>query len=357
MTTIREEWELFKSRNAPVGSRRRRAAQQQTTSIPFDKLPYQCFQEARKVLIDDRTEKLKDIDFMRKRIEKLQTTDPNVIKGGEQQKEVQLRSMQHHLQHLKILADINDPNVKRRFEDGKGDMNKPIYRHLAERKWREYRRLIQEQRMTQMNLVPDVIPACDTVVDVSMAFGHHQISPGDFVNSKTSETPLRLNIQSFERSERLLTIAVVDPDHPNLETDSFDSKCHFLATNIPVDPLNTRIQLSDLADEHIMLPWLPPTAQKGSPYHRLAVIIFQNKNNVPVDREVAMKRTSRETNMRSLMTRHMLTPIAATLFRIKWDENMAEVMARHEVEGADVELRRRKVEPLPYKRRNPSSFR
>ena len=276
---------------------------------------------------------------------------------GEQQKEVQLRSMQHHLQHLKILADINDPNVKRRFEDGKGDMNKPIYRHLAERKWREYRRLIQEQRMTQMNLVPDVIPACDTVVDVSMAFGHHQISPGDFVNSKTSETPLRLNIQSFERSERLLTIAVVDPDHPNLETDSFDSKCHFLATNIPVDPLNTRIQLSDLADEHIMLPWLPPTAQKGSPYHRLAVIIFQNKNNVPVDREVAMKRTSRETNMRSLMTRHMLTPIAATLFRIKWDENMAEVMARHEVEGADVELRRRKVEPLPYKRRNPSSFR
>jgi large subunit ribosomal protein L35 len=32
-------------------------------------------------------------------------------------------------------------------------------------------------------------------------------------------------------------------------------------------------------------------------------------------------------------------------------------MERAGLGGADVELKRKKVEPLPYKRRNPSSFR
>jgi large subunit ribosomal protein L35 len=53
----------------------------------------------------------------------------------------------------------------------------------------------------------------------------------------------------------------------------------------------------------------------------------------------------------------MLRPIGATLFRTKWDDNTAGVMARAGMEGANVEWKRKKVEPLPYKRRNPSTFR
>jgi len=45
------------------------------------------------------------------------------------------------------------------------------------------------------------------------------------------------------------------------------------------------------------------------------------------------------------------------LFRTKWDEGTAGVMARAGIEGANVELKRVKVEPLPYKRRNPATFR
>lgn len=108
----------------PVGSRRRRAALrrsaiQKATEIPFEQLPYQCFQEARKFLLEDRQEKIKKIETQQLRIKNLMDQDPSVS-GGPAAKEHRLRSMRKHLNELIILADINDPVVKRKFEDGQG---------------------------------------------------------------------------------------------------------------------------------------------------------------------------------------------------------------------------------------------
>ncbi|KAJ9643682.1 uncharacterized protein PV06_09134 [Exophiala oligosperma] len=355
----RLERKLMKAGNPPIGSRRRRAALAQSPGIPFDQLPYQCFQEARKILIEDRAEKLKKIETERARIARLEEADPATFRGGEVYKQKRLKSMRAELEELKILADINDPNVKRRFEDGKGDMNKPIYRYLAERKWREYPRKILVQRITQMNVVPDVIPTCDPILDIKIAFGRKSVPPGEFVRSDISENACQLTLQTFERGEKLVSIAVVDPDVPNLETDSFDSRCHFLATNVPISVTEPLVDLAKLsADNQVLLPWLPPHAQKGSPYHRLSIVIWQQKDNIPIDLEVAKSKVQREGfSARSFMSRHLLTPISASLFRTQWDENMAGVMQRAGLEGADVELKRKKVEPLPYKRRNPPSFR
>ena len=51
-------------------------------------------------------------DWMRKMLQRIQ--------GGERQKQIRLDSMSRHLEKLKILADINDPLIKKRFEDGEG---------------------------------------------------------------------------------------------------------------------------------------------------------------------------------------------------------------------------------------------
>jgi large subunit ribosomal protein L35 len=112
----------------PVGSRRRRAALgrsalQKAAEVPFEQLPYQCFQEARKVLLEDRQEKIKDIETQQLRIKNLMEQDP-AVSGGPQAKEARLRSMRKHLDHLIILADINDPVVKRKFEDGQGTLQR-----------------------------------------------------------------------------------------------------------------------------------------------------------------------------------------------------------------------------------------
>lgn len=239
-------------------------------------------------------------------------------------------------------------------------MNKPIYRYLADRKWREYRRLIIVQRITQMKVIPDVLPHCDPIVDVKLYFGRRSVQPGEFVNSRVSVTTPKLNIQSFERGEKLVTIAVVDPDVPNVEKNGFDYKCHYLAVNVPISPTNTRVDLSKLSEEsQVVLPWLPPVAQKGSPYHRLSLFVMEQKDSKPLDfAAVKEKETSRDDlRLRTLQARYHLKPIGAHLFRTQWDDGTEEVMKQIGFEGADLELRRKRVEPLPYKRRNPSTFR
>jgi large subunit ribosomal protein L35 len=104
--------------NPPIGSRRRRVALQQAANIPFEQLPYQCFQEARKILQADREEKLKQIETERARISRLKAADLGNM--TEQQRKRRLQHMQLHLEKLKIYADYNDPIVKKKFEDGKG---------------------------------------------------------------------------------------------------------------------------------------------------------------------------------------------------------------------------------------------
>ncbi len=103
----------------PVGSRRRRAAIQSSDNVPFEQMPYQCFQEARKVLQEDRESKLVQIAQMRKRIAHWQSVSAADCGGGFAKKG-KLVSMQKYLEELKILADINDPLIKKRFEDGEG---------------------------------------------------------------------------------------------------------------------------------------------------------------------------------------------------------------------------------------------
>ena len=119
ISTPREERQLIRTGVWPIGSRRRRAALQAPNSIPFEQLPYQCFQEARKILAADREEKLRQIKLERQRIAMWKARDPAKW-GGENSMKGRLIRMQKHLQHLKILADINDPTIKMRFEDGKG---------------------------------------------------------------------------------------------------------------------------------------------------------------------------------------------------------------------------------------------
>lgn len=71
------------------------------------------------MLAEDRKEKLEAIQVQRERLERLKAQDADVS-GGEWQKSRRVDSMQRYLEKLKILADINDPMVKKRFEDGMG---------------------------------------------------------------------------------------------------------------------------------------------------------------------------------------------------------------------------------------------
>lgn len=365
----------------PVGSRRRRAAIASTRDIPFHQLPYQCFQEARKVLIADRREKVDDIAKQRDKIARLQERiDGGSFVGGQRQKEEQrIEDMKKRVEDLKILADINDPVVKRKWEDGFGDMNKPIYRHLSDLKWRSYKRKVLMQRITQMDLIPDVLPSIDPTLNVSLAFGRKNIQHGDIVPSLISERLPTMDIQPYEAGNKLVTIAVVNPDVPNVAKDGYDYRCHFLAVNIPISPTQTKVDFAALSEEEqIVIPWLPPYAQKGLSYQRLGIFVLEQQgqyeqsadlgydkpqqwttNAIPIASLRAEKRYSTREKfiLRSLSTVYRLKPIGVDLFRTKWDEDTAGVMERAGVVGGDVEFKRKRIEPLPYQRLKSERFR
>jgi len=112
--------QLEKLTSHTMGSRRRRAALATSGDVPFEQMPYQCFQEARKVLDEDRQEKIAQIIAETEKIKRLEAADASTMRGGDPYKQKRLVSMRKHVEELKILADINDPLVKRRFEDGMG---------------------------------------------------------------------------------------------------------------------------------------------------------------------------------------------------------------------------------------------
>lgn len=126
-STIKQgtEEDLAQLMSPQLGSRRRRAALATTGNVPFEQLPYQCFQEARKILAQDREEKVAKIVAETAKIKRLEATDASVYRGGEAYKQRRLESLRKYVEELKILADINDPMVKRRFEDGQGMFPRP----------------------------------------------------------------------------------------------------------------------------------------------------------------------------------------------------------------------------------------
>lgn len=232
-----------------------------------------------------------------------------------------------------------------------GDMNRPIYRFLANKQWRSYRRPVMVQRLTQMAVVPDVLSHLDPTADVRMGFRRRNVQPGDFVDSRISEIPPKFRVQVFDKGERLISVAVVDPDVPDLERDSFYHRCHYFAANIPISPSSTSVPLSRLSKEsQEMLPWLPPHAHLGSPYHRLVVIILQQPAGQVLDTASLREKIQRDGfNLRSYQQRLSLKPIGAFLFRTQWDEGTADVMQRAGLPGADLHFKRKRVEPLKKK--------
>jgi large subunit ribosomal protein L35 len=93
-------------------------------------------------------------------------------------------------------------------------MNKPVYRYLANRKWREYRRPVLMQRLEQMNVIPDVLPKLDPVVDVQLRFRGRDVQPGAFVDSLQSEHAPTFKVIKFTEGPMLCTAAVVDSGMP-----------------------------------------------------------------------------------------------------------------------------------------------
>jgi large subunit ribosomal protein L35 len=257
---------------------------------------------------------------------------------------------------------------ERKLTSFPGDMSKPIYRYLADKKWREMRRKILMQRVTQMGVIPDVLPHIDPVARVELKFGRKVVQPGDFVPSVRSEMPPTLDIQVYDKGERLVTIVAVDSDVPNTEKDGFDYRCHGIWANVAIDPTKPVVSLENIAQESIMFPWIPPYAQKGSPYHRISFFVLQQiplgEASLALNVESLAQEFERDGFvLRSFIARCeidqriKLKPVGINMFRTEWDEGTEALMRRHGIPGWDVEYKRQRIQKLPYFRKDGERYR
>jgi len=229
-------------------------------------------------------------------------------------------------------------------------MSKPIYRYLAEKKWRSFQRLVTMQRINQLGVVPDLLPHFEPTAEVKMAFRQRNVTPGEFVDSRVSEVAPRLRVQVFDKGERLVTIVVVDSDIPELTTDNFTSRCHYLAANIPLSPTINSLPLSFATEQQLVHPWLPPFAQKGSPYHRYSVFILEQAPGQTLDvAELQSKAVREGFKLRSFVDKFKVKPVGMHIFRALWDDGTAGVMHRHGIEGANVQFKRFRIPALKPK--------
>lgn len=228
-------------------------------------------------------------------------------------------------------------------------MSKPIYRYLAERKWRKMDYKILVQRLTQFDIVPDLLAKFDPIMDVKMSFRGRTTPPGTTLECTVTEVAPTLKLQVFTPGERLISIVVIDADVPDVEHDWFSRRCHFMAVNIPWDATKKMLPLrhfgtpNDRSGGALAVPWLPPFAQKGAPYHRLSIFILEQKPGEVLDEAALRERyggAGRDGfSLKGFRDKYALEPVGFSIFRTEWDATTAAVMERHGIPGADVEFK------------------
>ena len=62
-----------------------------------------------------------------------------------------------------------------------------------------------------MNVVPDIIPSIDPIIDVSLRFRRKNVLHGAKVLAKNATRYPSVQVKQFDSKKRLVTVLVVDP--------------------------------------------------------------------------------------------------------------------------------------------------
>ncbi|GAA5956966.1 hypothetical protein JCM3765_006654 [Sporobolomyces pararoseus] len=260
-----------------------------------------AYDQALAYLSQDREQKLKQLEELKKNNEADQST----------------------LEKLEVEAWSNDPETRWRANNGQADLSKPVFRFLAERKWRKEGDLaILMQRVTQMSVTPDLLPEIAPEADLRIRVGEEQIVPGVFTAPADTREGIEVSAQVFHSDERLYTLLLVDPDVPDELNQSFTTFAHWIVPNIPLSATSSPIlPLNSLPST---LPYVPPHPQNGTPYHRYTVLLFAQPENTKLSlNEHEIERL--DFDVRDFAAEHKLEAKGVSFFRQKWDKSVSKI--------------------------------
>lgn len=181
-----------------------------------------------------------------------------------------------------------------------------------------------------MKVLPDVLPAITPSVDVQLAFGEgegftdHESSGGDvlvgaFVPVERSVQPPQVCCNVFHTEPKKYTLAIVDPDQPNEEEQTFKTTLVALKTDITLSA--TTSPEIDLKGD-MVVGYIPPHPQQGTPYHRYTTLLFEQNGTIDtkgIDRE--------EFNVRHFAEVNGLKAAGVHFWRAKWTPEGADTVS------------------------------
>ncbi|KAI8142440.1 phosphatidylethanolamine-binding protein, partial [Fennellomyces sp. T-0311] len=270
-----------------------------------------AYEEALNLIQVDKKERLQMLERVDKEIARVKKGTP-----------AQLSALNALKFDLQVKSELNDPEIQRSFSAGNLDMGRPVYRYMRQRQFEKAPRTQLLQRITQMNVIPDLLPLDlePTVqVNINLKGEEGAVEPGVFVKpAQTIEIP-KVDVTNFHTDKRLYTLALVDPDSPDVANKTYQQHCHWLITNVPLSATESTVAAGDS-----VLEYVPPHPQKGTKYHRYTLIAYEQPNGG--NDKVDIKVESREAfDIKALAQAHGLEPRGVSFFRQVWDETVSSI--------------------------------
>ncbi|KAI9301032.1 phosphatidylethanolamine-binding protein [Cunninghamella echinulata] len=273
-----------------------------------------AYEEALKLIALDKKERLEMLSRVEKEVARVTKDSSSPTQTA------QLAALNALKFDLQVKAELNDPEIRQNFDNKNNiDMSRPVYRYLTERQFQNLPRKKLLERITQMNVMPDVVDLdVNPTVDVKLQFVNHDdiVEPGVYTVPEQSITLPKIEITNFHTETKLYTLLLVDPDSPDVVNKTYQQYCHWLITNVPLSATESIVK-----GGNTVLDYVPPHPQKGTKAHRYTIIAYeQSKELKQVD---SINRD--HFDVKSFAKQHDLNVRGITFFRQKWDESVSKI--------------------------------
>ncbi|CAH6721447.1 54S ribosomal protein L35, mitochondrial [[Candida] jaroonii] len=257
-------------------------------------------------------------------------------------------------------AESKNPEVLYNIQNGNDlDITQPVYRNHLKKQWENYDLMILMQRLEQFKVIPDTLPTIQPTVDVKVKFPHitngefnRWIVPGEFLPSFLTKQPPTIKLQQFDNyknESKLFSIVLINPDEPNLETNSFKTTLNFGVSNLSLSLTDDSLDVTKYlkyengSEEFSMFKSYEPILPEvnAGDYQRACLFVFEQPEKINVDQINA-----EDFDIRSFVNNYNLSPVGGTMWRQKYDRSVNDVRSEYGLSKGRVFHRVRKPFPL-----------
>jgi len=215
------------------------------------------------------------------------------------------------------------------------------------------------QRVHDSHIVPDLLGSIDPVADITISIAaggsaeKRMVKADTLLEAHQVIAAPEVDVRVIHPEERLYTLALIDLDVPNDETERYDTFCHLLScvfSNRPLDrtycadvkmgdsnrpnlclsatksSIPSSSSSSSDPDSPSLLPYLSPHPAKGSGIHRYVYVLLKQKTVIS---SLSGDDMTRENfNLRQFIAKHDLEPVGIHYFRTQWSKVVSQVYKR-----------------------------